>query len=314
MTPTSAAARARKARIRELHRLTPWWNLKVLAFMGIWVGAGWLAVHCGLPVRLACYVLIGATLQGLVILMHDGVHRIMFRHRLLNRWVAFLCGLPALLSVTAYRVGHLPHHRYERTARDPDELENLTRNPRILAGLLCLTLLAGELYGLYRVGPINAWRGRPDERRAILLEYGIIIAAFVAVVALVPWGVLLQVWVLPALVARQLTNVRTVAEHALTGHGSRFAATRTVVSNRFVSFFMCNLNYHVVHHLYPAVPWYNLPALHALLADEQVKAGAQVYPSYTRFLLDLGRFVWRAWGRGGQHVPLSLGAGGLTGS
>ena len=63
-------------------------------------------------------------------------------------------------------------------------------------------------------------------------------------------------------------NVRSWAEHALTRPGDPLTCTRTVTSNRVVSFLMCNLNYHLEHHLFPGVPWYNLPALHALLADE----------------------------------------------
>ena len=122
----------------------------------------------------------------------------------------------------------------------------------------------------------------------------------------VPGTVFLHAWAYPALIARQLTNVRTLAEHALTGHNDRFSATRTVTSNWFVSFFMCNLNYHTAHHLFPAVPWYNLRRLHCLLAPDFERAGAPVYRSYTRFLLDLARFVVRAWGPGGRAVPLSL--------
>jgi len=139
-----------------------------------------------------------------------------------------------------------------------------------------------------------------------LLEYAVIVAVFVAAFAVIPRGAMLHAWVFPALVARTLTNVRTLAEHVLTRHGDRFTATRTVVSNRFVSFFMCNLNYHIEHHLFPGVPWYHLPALHRLLEPELRRRGAQVYRSYTRFLLDLGRFVIRAWGRSGRSLPLSL--------
>ena len=296
-----------RALIRALHRLEPWRNVRVIVFFAIWLAAAVIALHVPvLAVRLLCYFLIGATIQGLVILMHEGVHRIMFRNRVLNRWVAFVCGLPAFLSVTAYRVGHLPHHRHERGPGDPDELENVTRDPRVLAALFCLMLLCGDLFGLYRVGPLNAWRGKAGERRDVAVEYAIITAVFAAAVALVPLAVLLHVWLLPALVARQLTNVRTLAEHILTGHDDRFTATRTVTSNRFVSFFMCNLNYHTAHHLFPAVPWYNLPRLHRLLGPELARAGSPVHRSYTRFLLDLARFVARAWGARGRVVTLSL--------
>jgi len=300
---------SKKAGIRTLHRLRPWWNLKILVLVGVWACAGWTALHVPrLPVRLVCWFLIGATIQGLVILMHEGVHRIMFRNRVANRWVAFVCGIPAALSVSAYRVGHLPHHRYERGARDPDELENVTTNPRILALLICLMFLGGEVFGFYRVGPTAVLHAARGERRAIFVEYAIIAAVFVAAFSLLPFPILVQLWLLPALFARQLTNVRTVAEHVLTGHGDPVAVTRTVTSNRFVSFFMCNLNYHLVHHLYPGVPWYHLPALHRLLGDELRRAGAPVYGGYLEFLRELAAFVWKAWRPGGTRLALTLPA------
>lgn len=309
----------RRAAVLGLHRLRPRWNLKILLFVAIWAGCGYLVLSAPpLPVRLVCYFLVGATIQGLVILMHEAVHGILFRDRRLNRWIGFLCGLPAFLSVSAYRLGHLPHHRYERGRRDPDELENFTRNPRALAALFVLTLLAGEVFGFHRVGPANALRAKGRERRAVLTEYALITGAFGAAFALLPLHVMLHVWVFPALCARQLTNVRTLAEHVLTQPGHRLTATRTVVSNAFVSFFMCNLNYHIEHHLFPAVPWYNLRKLHRLLAADLHAAGAQVYPSYTRFLWDLGRWMARAVLPSGRRLPLrlpprpTLSAGSLT--
>lgn len=307
MSALSDVAARHKGMIRELHQLQPWRNRRILVFALIWTVAAWTAIHTSLlPPRLACYFLIGATIQGFGILMHEGVHGTMFRDKRCNRWVAFVCGLPSFLSVTAYRAGHLPHHRFERGTRDPDELENFSRNPRVIALLFCLMLAVGELFGFYRVGPANLFRAAPVERRAIVLEYALIVAVFVAAFAVIPLDAMLHAWILPALFARQLTNVRTLAEHVLTRHGDRFTATRTVVSNRFVSFFMCNLNYHIEHHLFPGVPWYHLPALHRLLEPELRRRGAQVYRSYTRFLLDLARFVIRAWGRSGPSLPLSL--------
>jgi len=280
--------------------------LRAAAFVAIWLGCAAVALAVPLlALRLACYCIAGACAQGLVILMHDGVHHVLFRNRVANRWVAFVCGLPAFLSVTSYRVGHFPHHRHERGARDPDEIENFSTEPRVHAALLVALLLAGDVFGLWRVGPWNVVRARGAERRAVALEYALIVAAFAAAVILLPGVWLLHGWLLPSLFARQLTNVRTLAEHALTGH-SRLTATRSVPSNRFVSFFMCNLNYHHVHHLYPGVPWYHLPALHAMLAGRLERSGAQIYRSYTAFLLDFARFVARAWGPGGRDQALTL--------
>ncbi|MBI2089732.1 MAG: fatty acid desaturase [Deltaproteobacteria bacterium] len=50
-----------------------------------------------------------------------------------------------------------------------------------------------------------------------------------------------------------------------------------------------NLNYHLEHHLYPSMPWYNLPRLHALLQDNYRQAGSFIYKSYMKFLWDAFR-------------------------
>ena len=71
--------------------------------------------------------------------------------------------------------------------------------------------------------------------------------------------------------------------------GNLFTSARTVVSNKFVSFFMCNLNYHLEHHLFPGVPCYNLPKVHALLSNTYRQTGSSVYHGYTDFLADFFR-------------------------
>src|SRR2546425_637350 len=98
-----------RALIRALHRLEPWRNVRVILFFGIWLAAALIALHVPvLAVRLLCYFLIGATIQGLVILMHEGGHRIMVRNRGLNRWVAVGCGVPWYRSRCCCTSGSFP--------------------------------------------------------------------------------------------------------------------------------------------------------------------------------------------------------------
>ena len=295
------------AAIRALHRREPRWNWCIALFYGVWLGSAALAIAVpSLPVRLAAWFLAGAALQALGILMHEGVHYLLSRDRRVNRLLALAAGLPTLLSVTAYRTGHLPHHRHERDAHDPDELENFTRDPRTLSVLLVLTLLGGELFGWWRVGPWNALRVTGRERRDIVVDYLVIGVVAALAIAALPFAWLLHGWILPAVFACRLTNVRTLAEHALTARANRGSVTRTVLSNSFVSLFMCNLNYHAAHHRYPGVPWYHLPRLHALLAPELERDGSPVYRSYTRFLTELAAFVLRAFGPDGRALALAL--------
>jgi fatty acid desaturase len=58
------------------------------------------------------------------------------------------------------------------------------------------------------------------------------------------------------------------------------AGTRTVVSNRVNSFFWNNINWHIGHHVYPTVPWYNLVELHRVLEPQIKASGAPVDKSY----------------------------------
>ncbi len=55
----------------------------------------------------------------------------------------------------------------------------------------------------------------------------------------------------------------------------QLAGTRTVISNPVNSFFWNNINWHIGHHVYPSVPWYNLVELHRVLEPEILAAGAR---------------------------------------
>ena len=66
----------------------------------------------------------------------------------------------------------------------------------------------------------------------------------------------------------------TLLEH----HADPVLGTRSILTNRVTAFFMCNENYHLEHHLYPGVPWYNLPRLHAEMKRQGMLENAEVVP------------------------------------
>jgi fatty acid desaturase len=280
--------------IRELHTLDRWYNWISVYFLLNWAAAAWVVLSIDhAAVRIVGTIWIGIVIHGLANLMHDACHGNLFRNPRLDRFVGFLCGAPALFSVTAYRVTHALHHRHNRTMLDPDEFMNITNRKGLLSVLFYLWLFVGMFLYLIHVPVTALLRGTPRERRRIATEYAVLGMLYAAVIGVsIHFGFfdnVVAVWLLPLLVAAFFGNVRGWAEHMLTKKGHPLTESRTVLSSRLFSLHNVNLNYHTEHHLYPGIPWYNLPELHRLLLPEYRRAGTSIYRSYLRFLIDAVR-------------------------
>jgi len=284
----------KRAALRDLHALDRRWNWVALFFAVMWIGASAVVVlFPSWPIRLIGYIVIGTAIHGMAVLTHETSHYRMLRSRLLDRLVGFLMGMPVFVSYTAYRVLHAYHHKYTREEDDPDEFNNVTRNRLLLSILFYSWLVIGTPIYLIHVAATAIIRGSWRDRLNVVAEYLLLAAIFIgAYLTARHFGrvdILLHCWALPMIVAMVFGNIRSWAEHTMTIPGDPLTRTRTVKSNRLVSFLMCNLNYHLEHHLCPGIPWYNLPKMHALLRDDYRKAGAFVYNSYLRFLWDAFR-------------------------
>jgi fatty acid desaturase len=88
-------------------------------------------------------------------------------------------------------------------------------------------------------------------------------------------------WLIPLGTGLQaILRLRAVCEHgALSDFSSPLTAARTNLPNWWQRFFLFphHVNYHIEHHLYPAVPHYRLPQLHAALKAHGMLHGAEVH-------------------------------------
>jgi fatty acid desaturase len=240
------------------------------------------------PLRIGGIIAAALALNAFFLLSHDGHHRLLFRHASINYLANVLLCVPLLHSPTAYRVLHELHHRYLGGPGDPDEFRNYTSDARLRWALHWVRLTIGTLVYMPLI-PVVAWRrASPRDRRAIAIEYALMLAIWWPVFTLLPMRLLLQVWLGPGVLVGYISAVRAVAQHALTPGEDPLLASRSVDSNAVVSFFLLNENYHLEHHLFPEIPSYNLPRLRELLRPRlPYTVGAT---SYSRFLF---RFIER---------------------
>jgi fatty acid desaturase len=162
-------------------------------------------------------VVVGARQLGLMALMHETAHWLLFPGPRLNTWVGtWLCAAPLGADLRGYRRRHHLHHRHTQQPEDPD-LSLSARFP-ISRGRLALTLL-GDLCGYTALRRIAAWRP-PDHladawrrARAPLAANAVLFAICAAVGG---WWLYLLVWVLPWATWYQLaTRIRDIPEHGM---------------------------------------------------------------------------------------------------
>lgn len=294
----------KKQAIRQLHTLNKSWNLVILLHYIIWLSAAALAVLShNLILDLTLYFVAGLSLSTLSVLAHEASHNLFTRSQTIDRCLGFLCGLPVVFSAAGYRIMHPLHHKFLHTEDDPDDIENASSSPTWLRVVYVFVFVAGVYLYLITV-PLNAVRkGTPKERIGVILEWGAMLVLAAAAWILLPVRMVLKGWLYPLLFAGQFANVRGIAEHGMTTGGNEFTDTRTVATNPLLSFMMCNINYHLEHHLYPGIPWYNLPKLHRLLERDYSAAGSSVYTSYGKFLWDVGKALLGGVKPGSRLIP-----------
>ena len=272
--------------VRQLSVLRP--CLTLSAVVGDWiliVATIWLCEAAFHPVLfvLAC-AFIGARQHGLEIMMHEAVHYRFHPNRAVNDWLSDITSAwPTAITTNFYRrARHFDHHRnigyiddphIAQSYRDSEEWEFPTRG-RDLVSILFRDMVRG---------PISVWNGlvqssKHFSSRGQLVMRGLFYAIALSLIVWCELGKeFVAYWLIPLCVwTPVLHRFRLIAEHfgiadtcERRGVLTRSTVARSVVLRWFDKAFLVphNLNYHVEHHYYPSVPFYNLPRLHKQLVS-----------------------------------------------
>lgn len=279
--------------IRDLHRGSR--GLDVAAFVVLWSGAFGLAVALGSYSFsvwwLGLLLLQGFLLQILGFFAHDALlHREAFGRR--ASWIAAaLCFAPVTVEYTDYRNAHLVHHRYVNTDRDSEEYKR--DFDRRWVKIALLTLLGTKLSwsGGFRRDDRPAWRPEfsPAESRRLTIEKWIVRCWLLGMLGLAfvfPRVVLLG-YLLPLVVAAPVaSSFRVILEHGDVDTTNPFGSS-TYYRTGFISgplFLYDSGDCHIVHHFFPAIPFYRMPRALRLIRPILDRAGVQQHRSMVRLL------------------------------
>lgn len=235
-------------------------------------------------------------------LQHETLHGHPFRNAWLNEALVF----PALMVFIPYqrfRDTHLQHHHdpaltdpYDdpelnyrdpaKWAETPKALQRLLRWNNTLAGRMVL----GPILGTVKFDIEDLALARCDRK---VLKAWIFHAAGLALlfVWLTVWGTMpLWGYLLAVYLATALLRIRTFLEHR--AHEAFRARTVVIEDRGPLALLFLNNNFHVVHHMHPAVPWYRLPALYAARKSHYLSRNdGYVYRNYAEIFR---RYLWRA--------------------
>ena len=287
--------------IRKLCVINDWRSaFGVLQTLSVIVGVITLALVFWHPlVIIPAIILIASRQHALFVLVHDAAHYRLFKARWLNDFVGRFLAMPGGISMCTYRVVHRLHHNHLFEQCDPDVplIAGYPRGQRYL-----LIKLGKDLIGL------NAWKTfkyffgapvinddaaganrplddtAPSLRKAARHDRWWVVAwhCGVSTAALVGgwWYEYLILWLLPLVTLMQvLLRLRAVLEHgAVSDQSSVLRSARTNLGPNWLMWFLfphC-VNYHIEHHLFPAIPFYNLPECHKILADNGTLSDAEV--------------------------------------
>ncbi len=227
-----------------------------------------------LVVALPALVIYGFSLAAMFAPLHECSHRTAFASKRLNDAIGWWAGLLSFYNITYFRHYHKWHHLYTLDPERDPEMSDPALNTRgdyllYISGLpwwqdklkTHLQVALGKLEQ-YPFIPVGARSAVVRSTRLQLAVYAI--AILISVVAQEPWFILY--WLLPLCVGQPILRFILLAEHTgCSGVRNAFSNTRTTLTLWPLQFLMWNMSFHAEHHLYPAIPFYQLPLAHQQL-------------------------------------------------
>ena len=259
---------------------TAWRTVALAAVSAIGLGASiWAAQIGAWPIWAA--VLTNTVLIYLLFTpAHEAAHGNIKGRQMRYRWLEDAVGWVASMSFTAplpmFRRIHLIHHAHTNDPHEDPDYWVADKRPWMV-GLRCFSVIGDYYYHYFRRTP--ALLAAPHTRRE---WWGTVLGLAVVYGTVIVWGLTagwvypLLLWLLPALLATAfLAFVFDYLPHHPHTVQGRYLDTRIILFPG-LSTLLVSQNMHLIHHLYPGIPYYHYGDTFALLEEELRSKGANI--------------------------------------
>ena len=268
----------RKAILRQALLLrNPIWYRAVLDIIIDWAIifiAWYLCCYLGGIFYFLSVLVIGNRQRALGNLLHDASHYSLFKKRSINDFIAnIFMGLPLSSLLRYYRVDHDKHHKFLGDKNDPDFIHKEKYASCSIMQIIIENVFHFKSWKISTLGYLPKMSFR--EFLYYIIWWIIIMSCLIFIFDLQKAFLFFILWyVSKATVFHFITIMRELSDHVgLNPIGLlEFTRNNPVRSGLKYFFHPHNNNWHLVHHIVPYVPHYNLYKI-----DQSLR---QLFPSY----------------------------------
>ena len=219
---------------------------------------------------------------------HEYFHSTAFTHNGLNRFLFRLFSCATWSNWGWFETSHQLHHKYTLHILDP---EGPQKNGFNLQRILWLTLIdVPTLFRRFRILFLNVFGKVPIQNKELSIVLrekskfirririgAISVFLFQGILFLLISQFSLVLAVVTAISPFTFTLINKIVEinqhFLMKQHVNNFQQnSRTTRFNPFIEYLYSNMNFHSEHHMFPGVPYYNLPKLNKHLLKQGVVA------------------------------------------
>ena len=227
---------------------------------------------------------------------HECGHRTAFKTAWMNDVVYQIASFMMMRSPLVWRASHVRHHTDTViVGRDPEIVAMRPPDlPKVALKFIGITEVFEAfkrmaLHASGRLDPEEATYVRPADQARVFRTARIWVLIYTSTFVLAIWlGTILPLMVIG------LPRIYGAWHHVLTGLLQHLGLaenvtdhrlnTRTVLMNPISRFIYLNMNYHLEHHMFTMVPYYNLPKLHDLIKHDLPTPEPSIFAAFKRLL------------------------------